>query len=829
MQAVPKAIKDEVVAARELTTAGILFRILRTFQPGGLAEKSRLLEDLTAVPTTKTAQESVAALRLWKRKASRAAELCAQLPDPLLMIRTLDGISKPVVDGSAQASFRIATFRMKHNLDVQPSLQNLWLFYDLLLAEAEVAVHSTTCTSATPEPRTPMKPAVKAMQTTPSSGGKSTPSSSASSWPCKFWMSEGGCRQGQRCRWPHPWESGVDKTGRCWNCSSTQHLQPECPYKTQVKPPVGGDGEGNDGGGNQKHEKGKGKNGKGKGKPKTEAQKAVNKENSQPDVKKDEGSNKGIATAEEEGKGKGDGSAAANGNGVGSGKKSETNGATMAMGSSELLSEATKLLKSLHLPSVKKITLQELGDPLMSPSNLMLLDSGATHSLRRARTWDEWNQAHQTVVALAQGSTTNLRLKHGTNTLLSTPEDDSFGNGILLMGALAKIGFEIAWSGGDCRVHGPAGEKINVQVVNGCPMIECQKGMRLMEQLENDSQLSAARAAIVRAIMQQPDLMKQLPELDAETLFTVMLKKEFPDLPDAICRRIVPKMAEIDSEKLPWNRRMRRKMMKTKRLVIHLFSGPDEKTWRALDDANTMVICVDKVLHPRSDVLNDHLMMFLLKLATTGSVQAVIGGPPCRTVSACRYADDEGPKPVRSEQEPYGLATLTQQQRDWVEDDIAMFFRMKLIYMVADHYRPPECERVIFALEQPQDPKKYRSQQDIDKHHYMSVWRTAAWQLFQAKYNLTLTSFEQGAFGHTKPKPTTFAHNLQGFEELEGAKAERQSQELCWRDRPLQERLQESATWACFDRSFEEAVTEKGCWALSHRGTGQCGGGNLGL
>ena len=64
--------------------------------------KSRLLEDLTTVPTTETAQEAVAALRLWKRKASRASELCAQLPDPLLMIRTLDGISKPVVDGSAK-------------------------------------------------------------------------------------------------------------------------------------------------------------------------------------------------------------------------------------------------------------------------------------------------------------------------------------------------------------------------------------------------------------------------------------------------------------------------------------------------------------------------------------------------------------------------------------------------------------------------------------------------------------------------------------------------------------------------------------------------------
>ncbi|CAL1169833.1 unnamed protein product [Cladocopium goreaui] len=321
---------------------------------------SKELQKLREEKQRNELNESVAALRLWKRKASRAAELRAQLP----MIRTLDGISKPVAGGSAQASFRIATFRVKHNLNVQPSLENLWLFFDLLLAEAEDSVAD----------------------------------------------------------------------GRIHGNLALKRL------------------------------------------------------------------------AGEEGKGKGDGSAAADGNGVGSGKKSETNGTAMAMGSSELLSEATKLLKSLHLPSVKKITLQELGDPLMSPSNLMLLGSGATHSLRRARIWDEWNQAHQTVVALAQGSTSNLRLKHGTNTLLSTPEDASFGNGILPMGALSKIGFEIAWGGGDCRVHGPAGEKINVQVVNGCPMIECQ--------LENDSQLSAARAAIVRAIMQQPDLMKHFRSWD---------------------------------------------------------------------------------------------------------------------------------------------------------------------------------------------------------------------------------------------------------------------------------------------------------------------------
>ena len=225
LQSVPKPIKDEVTAARELTTTSHL----------------PAWEDLTTITTVKTASDVVAALRLWKRKASRANELNAQLPDPLLMIRTLDGIARPVVESSSPASFRIATFRMKHSLDIRPSISNVWLFYDLLLAEAEVAIHSSSTTTAA-EPKTPTKPtAVKVMQT-PSTGGKSSTSTASDAWPCKFWLTDGGCRQGQKCRWPHPWEGCTDKSPRCWTCSSNQHQQQDCH-------PVGGDGDGTGAGG----------------------------------------------------------------------------------------------------------------------------------------------------------------------------------------------------------------------------------------------------------------------------------------------------------------------------------------------------------------------------------------------------------------------------------------------------------------------------------------------------------------------------------------------------------------------------------------------------
>ena len=205
-----------------------------------------------------------------------------------------------------------------------------------------------------------------------------------------------------------------------------------------MKSPVGGEGDSKeDVGGGVKSDKGGGKGkGKNKGKSKNDSnQKGATKDSSQ--GKKEDSINRTTtAGAEDEVKGKAESTATSTGGGVGGDKKAEGGG----NGTTELLQEATKLLKSLHLPNVKMIKLQEIGDPMKSPSDLMLLDSGATHALRRASSSSEWNDATTTVVALAKGTTSSLRLKSGTETLLSTPDDDSFGNGILPMGALTKLG-----------------------------------------------------------------------------------------------------------------------------------------------------------------------------------------------------------------------------------------------------------------------------------------------------------------------------------------------------------------------------------------------------
>ena len=294
----------------------------------------------------------------------------------------------------------------------------------------------------------------------------------------------------------------------------------------------------------------------------------------------------------------------------------------------------------------------------------------------------------------------------------------------------------------------------------------------------------------------------ELEEIDPAVLLTVLMKKEFPSIPEAISSRIAPIMKEIQGSELPWNRRRRRPIAKAKRVILHLFSGKLEKD-------GTVVVCIVPSLDPKMDLLGGSLMSFLLQLASSGRVVAIAGGPPRRTVSACRYQKDSGPPPLRSESEPYGLESLTFQQAQQVHDDTVLLCRMKLLYMAAQHCKPAQVPKVLFGMEQPQDPQEYRSTEDIAAHGYMSVFRAEAWQHFQQQYHLQRCNFEQGAFGHLKVKPTTFAHCIDGMQDLDGAKAPQgHGSDDNWKHLPMEERMKLSSTWAEWAPGFKAALCE---------------------
>eukprot|EP00439_Symbiodinium_sp_Y106_P035196 s3238_g4.t1 len=92
-------VRSEMVA-RRLTgsTVSLLFRLMTLYQPGGEAERSRILSNLQNPPEESEPQKAVEALRAWDRWLRRCRELSLATPDPTILSK---GLTK-MVEGSGE-------------------------------------------------------------------------------------------------------------------------------------------------------------------------------------------------------------------------------------------------------------------------------------------------------------------------------------------------------------------------------------------------------------------------------------------------------------------------------------------------------------------------------------------------------------------------------------------------------------------------------------------------------------------------------------------------------------------------------------------------------
>ncbi|CAK9080955.1 unnamed protein product, partial [Durusdinium trenchii] len=198
LNAVPASIRSEMLANRASNSVDVLYALFRRYQPGGLAERSRLLRQLVEPKTPQTMNEVVEMLRGWRRSLRRAQELEIATPDATLLLGALDKMSE------LAESLAIS--------DVQPP------------PEVKPSNHVTK---------------VKAMTTVAEEKAengvvKARAEGRGEEKPCRFWGTEEGCRKGQDCRFKHDW-GGLEKKGRCFGCSGTGHSKKDCPT---VKPKV---------------------------------------------------------------------------------------------------------------------------------------------------------------------------------------------------------------------------------------------------------------------------------------------------------------------------------------------------------------------------------------------------------------------------------------------------------------------------------------------------------------------------------------------------------------------------------------------------------------
>ena len=111
LPSIPSELRHDLISARQLWPSAILYRILRSYQPGGWGERSMLLTELTVTSAASSANDASTRLRMWRRHRSRAIELGASLPDVLLQVRDLDVIVQGVLKQHPQSQFRVASYR----------------------------------------------------------------------------------------------------------------------------------------------------------------------------------------------------------------------------------------------------------------------------------------------------------------------------------------------------------------------------------------------------------------------------------------------------------------------------------------------------------------------------------------------------------------------------------------------------------------------------------------------------------------------------------------------------------------------------------------------
>ncbi|CAL1144277.1 unnamed protein product [Cladocopium goreaui] len=732
LAALPEGLRQDVIASRRLSTVGILFRLFTTFQPGGSGERTGLIKSISEAKVPAGLVELLGSVRQWRRSVGRSEELSVTV-DPLVLTGVLskfaDGASKL---GGSQVAFRLATMRQQLDVDRAPSLGSVKEWAEYIQAELEELANAQTAGKATPSNPpalapvlTQGNPAVKAFT---GEGQKPWERPEGEKAPCRFWGTDEGCRRGEKCGFAHAWGT-LEKSSRCLFCSSTGHRKRDCPT---AKPK---DGNGWTQKGDRKVAKVLNKKGEKSTEKESQKESTVVKEaaeeNPQPE-KRSEGSQ-----PKQEG---------------------------------DLVQNLNGLVKSMT--SIKSVFIKTVKMDEECGGEYALLDGGATHALRQAKS-SEVPHLWPVQVEMAMGSVTLYRCA-AHNTLLALDNVEP----IIPLRLLVDHGFKIDWQKDRCDISHPKHGNLQCVRRQGCPVMDRSEALSLLESLENGG---------VGDYCEPP-----AQEIE-------WWKEKYPQVPERIwslMRGQGLNWEEIASP-LPWNRAKRRRLERARGgVVIHLFSGSggESRRWRDLTGSDTEVLTVDISSNAQEDLHAAGVWAYLWGLAERGRIRMITAGPPCRTVSRLRHKIP-GPRPLRGRRNHrFALDDLTEREMTKVDGDTALWLKTLGLYeksregMVANGILG-QCGLLV---ESPQDPCEYME----DGKEYPSFWEWEETEDFLKRNpDMFKVRVDQGALGHPRPKPTTLLTNIVQLKELDGITSKESGESVCM---DLRERLKQTASWSAW-------------------------------
>ena len=763
LKCIPELIKQDLIASRTMTVTGIMYRLWTIFQPGGSSERVSILKQLTEPKVAAGAPDLLGGLRRWRRLMSRSLELNLALPDPVI----LGGVLHRFADalgrlGGTQLAYRVASVRQELGVDIRPVAPSIEQYAEYLQSEAEelslgIGLRSTT---AGAQGATSLK-AMAGLDVPTSTTSASTGNTLKS--PCKFWKTTEGCKRGAQCTFLH---ETSDMKGRCFNCGSSAHLRKDCTAKTSstsTSTPTPSTGPVGDGSQTKKVSKVKASPKPAtKGTADSQKVKTANGDDLKP---------KEVVNAASGG--------ASDGAQCGDSTTTESMGEPSTEAAAELMREATSLLKSIR--SLKAVRMKSVGEGNFGgPGEYALLDGGATHGLRQAKPEEEPDLV-ATKVELACGST--VLYKHPKHqTLLSKEPVEP----IIPLAWLVAADYRITWRRDSIVIHHPARGPLKCSLRGGCPVMSRADGLNLLADLEK---------------MQQNNIEVKDEELE-------WWANRFPQVPSSVWKFMKGQGESWRDHAvgLPWNRHRRRRLWRSRGVILHLFSGRNFKQWAELEQEGYVVLTVDTL--QGVDLHDAAIWAFIWELACAGKIAAILGGPPCRTTSRLRQRQP-GPPPLRGRDGwRFSLDGLSTWDLHRVNSDTALLFKQLGLFIKAEEKRMqvPELQSIptAFALESPEDPMSYLGAEAA--HNLPSFWNFPEVKEMVGLGGLKLASFDQSQMGHARRKPTTILGNLPGLEQLDGLRdGSRRSDPLPKR---LQESIEASRDWASWAPGLVMALKE---------------------
>ena len=175
-------------------------------------------------------------------------------------------------------------------------------------------------------------------------------------------------------------------------------------------------------------------------------------------------------------------------------------------------------------------------------------------------------------------------------------------------------------------------------------MVSQNVALQLIEQIE-----AKANEKVVKSLRTDDD---------SEVKWLKRLVQEHPAL-QGVPEEIKNHLVEVPAANLiPLGNRRRRKLWRSKGMLVHVFSGEDSgyTLGRAFHEigGDRRLLHELHVLHQKSSSdlsIQGDAYPLLLRAALDGWVKAWIGGPPCRTRSVLRHLDVPGedmPRPLRA-------------------------------------------------------------------------------------------------------------------------------------------------------------------------------------